>query len=97
MRQLNAKWIRFDFNSDPAAIWAGADTVDRRGLTEIRYLESLCRLMEALIERFPDMIIGAAPDKKSLATLRTFLRNLWEPEKFRLAPRWTEFKSYLEV
>ncbi|MEW5979443.1 MAG: alpha-galactosidase [Acidobacteriota bacterium] len=57
VRQLNAKWIRFDFNSDPAAIWAGADTVDRRGLTEIRYLENLYRLMEALIERFPDMII----------------------------------------
>jgi alpha-galactosidase len=57
LRQSQAQWIRFDFNTNPATFWAQADAPDRRGATEIRYLENLYLLWDELRARFPALVI----------------------------------------
>lgn len=54
---VDARWLRFDFNSDPAEVWKHHDNPGRRGETEIRYIENLYRLLERLLARFPAMAI----------------------------------------
>ena len=57
LRALGGLYLKFDMNSDPAPIWAHNDLADRRGITEIRYIENLYRLLDKLLEAFPDMLI----------------------------------------
>jgi alpha-galactosidase len=57
LRALDAGWLRYDMNCDPAGCWAQHDAADRRGETEIRYIENLYRLLDALRSRFPETII----------------------------------------
>lgn len=57
LRQLGAHYLKFDMNSDPAPIWAHNDLPDRRGISEIRYLEGLYRLLDRLMQTFPEMMI----------------------------------------
>jgi alpha-galactosidase len=60
----NAKWIRWDFNSDPQSVWHTQDkpysswlTDHRLGITECRYIENLYKVFDRLRERFPDLVI----------------------------------------
>lgn len=48
---------RQDFNIGPSPYWSNNDAPDRKGITEIRYVEGLYRYLDALRERFPDMVI----------------------------------------
>lgn len=48
---------RQDFNMDPAPVWAALDEPERRGASEIRHVDGLYRLWDALRERFPDLLI----------------------------------------
>ncbi len=48
---------RNDFNVDPLAFWRGNDAEDRQGMTEIRYVEGLYEMWDALIARHPGLII----------------------------------------
>ena len=48
---------RQDFNLSPDYIWEACDEPGRRGITEIRYIEGLYRFLDAIRERFPDLII----------------------------------------
>lgn len=57
VRSLDLRWIRFDFNCDPAGGWAAQDTESRRGATEIRYIENLYGVLDTLRERFPALVI----------------------------------------
>lgn len=57
VRALDARWIRFDMNCDPAECWAKHDAEDRRGETEIRYVDNLYGLFDALRARFPDIVV----------------------------------------
>lgn len=57
VRASDARWLRLDMNADPAECWAKYDAVDRRGETEIRYVENLYGLWDALLARFPDVVI----------------------------------------
>jgi alpha-galactosidase len=57
LRQSGAQWLRFDFNTNPATFWEQADDPERRGATEIRYLENLYRLWTDLRACFPALVI----------------------------------------
>lgn len=57
VRTLNAGWIRFDMNCDPAECWAKHDVEGRRGETEIRYMENLYGLLDALRTRLPNVML----------------------------------------
>ncbi len=48
---------RQDFNMDPQAFWQAADTPDRQGISEIRYIEGLYAFWDGLIARHPDLWI----------------------------------------
>lgn len=48
---------RQDFNIDPLPFWRRADRPDRRGITEMKYIEGLYRLWDAIIGRFPAIFI----------------------------------------
>lgn len=48
---------RNDFNIDPLDYWRGNDAPDRRGITEIRYVEGLYRMWDDLRARHPGLMI----------------------------------------
>jgi len=55
------KWgvdvYRNDFNIDPLPFWQAADAPDRRGMAEIRYVEGLYAMWDALRARHPGLWI----------------------------------------
>lgn len=57
IEELNIGCFRLDFNMSPLPYFRAADAEDRRGITEIRYIGGLYRLFDALLARFPDLII----------------------------------------
>ncbi len=57
LHALGGQYLKFDMNSDPAPIWAHNDLPNRRGITEIRYVENVYRLLDMLLEEFPDMLL----------------------------------------
>ncbi len=50
-------WYRQDFNLDPERTFAGGDTPDRVGMTEIQYIESLYTFLDELKARRPGLRI----------------------------------------
>lgn len=57
LRQLGGHYLKFDMNADPAPIWAHNDLPERRGFTEIRYLENLYLLLDDLLAAFPGLLL----------------------------------------
>ncbi len=57
IRELDARWIRMDFNANPAQSWATTDTPERRGATECRYVENLYKLYEKVLAAFPATVL----------------------------------------
>jgi alpha-galactosidase len=54
---LGAKWLRLDFNMDPAGIWEANDIPERKGATELRYIENLYRHYDRILQKHPDIAI----------------------------------------
>lgn len=55
---LGIDYFRQDFNMKPLAVWRFADAADgRKGLHEARHVVGMYRLWDALLERFPQLII----------------------------------------
>lgn len=55
-------WYRQDFNIDPVDYWTFNDASlgeNRKGITEIKYITNEYRYLDALIERFPDLVIDS--------------------------------------
>ena len=48
---------RNDFNFDPLPYWRANDTLDRRGITEIQYVEGLYAMWDELLARHPGLLI----------------------------------------
>ncbi|HEY3323663.1 MAG TPA: alpha-galactosidase [Planctomycetota bacterium] len=48
---------RNDFNIDPLRFWQAADKSDRKGITEIRYIEGLYAMWDELLKRHPGLSI----------------------------------------
>jgi alpha-galactosidase len=64
---------RQDFNIDPLEFWHAADTEDRQGITEIRYVEGYLAYWDELRRRHPDMLIDSCASggrRNDLETLR---------------------------
>lgn len=57
IEDLELDWYRQDFNFFPLSIWRANDAEDRRGLTEIKHIGGLYRLWDALLARFPHLMI----------------------------------------
>ncbi|MBE6596109.1 MAG: hypothetical protein E7641_00415 [Ruminococcaceae bacterium] len=57
IERLDIKCYRQDTNILPLAFWRTGDTDERRGITEIKHITALYRLWDALLEKFPTLII----------------------------------------
>ncbi|MBE6217232.1 MAG: alpha-galactosidase [Bacteroidales bacterium] len=49
--------LRNDNNTGGLKYWTNKDAEDRQGMTEIRYITNLYRLLDELLERYPDLIV----------------------------------------
>ena len=57
IRRLQMKVLRIDFNFGPLPFWRYGDTVDRKGISELKYIEGLYRLWDDLLAEFPKLVI----------------------------------------
>lgn len=67
---------RQDGNLDPETLWEKADTPDRVGMTEIRYVEGLYAFWDALLERHPDLLIDNCASGGRRIDLETISRSV---------------------
>ena len=74
------KWdidiYRNDFNIDPLPFWQKADAPDRRGMTEIRYVEGLYAMWDELRQRRPGLWIDNCSSGGRRIDLETLSRSL---------------------
>jgi len=64
---------RNDFNIDPLPFWRANDAEDRRGITEIRYVEGHLAFWDELLRRHPNMLIDTCASggrRNDIDTLR---------------------------
>ena len=77
-------YFRHDFNMDPLPYWKEADTPDRVGMTEIRYIEGLYRIWDDLLARYPALMVegcssgGRRMDLESISRCHTY----WKSDLF---------------
>ncbi len=73
---------RQDFNMDPLPYWRENDEPGRRGFTEIKYIEGLYRLWDALTEAFPALLIDNCASGGRRIDLETCMRAvpLWRSD-----------------
>jgi alpha-galactosidase len=57
IRRLNMKVLRVDHNEGPLPYWRYNDAEDRKGITEIKYMEGFYKLWDDLLQEFPGLII----------------------------------------
>jgi len=79
--QVPLRYFRHDFNMDPLPYWQAADPPDRAGMTEIRYVEGLYALWDALHARYPALMIegcssgGRRIDLESISRCHTYWKS----------------------
>lgn len=80
--KLKVDCYRQDFNFQPIAYWRGNDAEDRRGITEIKHITGLYRLWDALLEKFPHMIIDNCASGGRRIDIETLRRSmpLWRSD-----------------
>ena len=73
---------RNDFNIDPLSYWRAADEPNRRGMTEIRYIEAHYRMWDALYARHPGLWIDNCASGGRRIDLETVSRSvsLWRSD-----------------
>lgn len=57
IEEIGIDCYRQDFNISPLDIWRNNDADDRQGITEIKHINGLYRLWDALLEKFPHLLI----------------------------------------
>lgn len=57
IEEIGIDCYRQDFNFSPLAYWRENDTEHRRGITEIYHINGLYRLWDALLSKFPHLLI----------------------------------------
>lgn len=88
---------RNDFNIDPLGFWRAADEPNRKGMTEIRYIEAHYRMWDALRERFPGLWIDNCASGGRRIDLETISRSvsLWRSDTccWPGHPEWDQIQS----
>ena len=80
--EFGLDWYREDFNIAPLEFWQHADTPDRQGMTEIRYIEGLYAMWDELLRRHPGLAIDNCASGGRRIDLETIGRStaLWRTD-----------------
>ena len=74
-----SKWgvdiLRIDFNIVPLPFWQAADVADRQGMSEIRYIEGLYAMWDALLKKHPGLAIDNCASGGRRIDLETISRS----------------------
>lgn len=73
---------RQDFNIPPLPYWRKNDSEDRKGITEIKHINGLYRLWDALLEKFPRLLIDNCASGGRRIDIETLRRSipLWRSD-----------------
>lgn len=74
--QNKVDWYREDFNLDPCGYWDRTDLPDRKGISEIRFVENLYRFWDTLRKRHPGLQIDNCASGGRRIELETLSRAL---------------------
>ena len=83
IEELHISCYRQDFNMEPLGFWRQYDAADRRGITEIKHIMGLYRLWDALLERFPHLVIDNCASGGKRIDIETLRRSvpLWRSDR----------------
>ena len=74
MDEANATVYRQDFNIPPIMVFRGADTEDRRGMAENLYCQGYLAYLDALLARYPGMLMDSCASGGGRLDLETMRR-----------------------
>lgn len=82
IEELQIDCYRQDFNFPPLPYWRKNDASDRKGISEIKYINGLYRLWDKLLERFPKLIIDDCASGGRRIDIETLRRSipLWRSD-----------------
>ena len=89
IEELSIDCLRIDFNFGPLVYWRNGDNADRRGISEIKYINSFYKLWDALLEKFPHLIIDDCASGGRRIDIETLRRSvpLWRSD-FQCPINW---------
>ena len=76
IEKLNIELYRQDFNFSPLEYWRKNDTEDRRGISEIKHINGLYAFWDALLERFPHLVIDNCASGGRRIDIETLRRSI---------------------
>ncbi len=82
IENIGVDCYRQDFNMPPLQDWRHNDVEDRKGISEIRHINGLYRLWDALLERFPYLLIDNCASGGRRIDIETLRRSipLWRSD-----------------
>lgn len=82
IERLKVSVYRQDFNFRPLPYWQKYDEPERKGIKEIKYINGLYRLWDALLERFPYLLIDNCASGGRRIDIETLRRSvpLWRSD-----------------
>lgn len=82
IEELKIDCYRQDFNFSPLTYWRKNDTADRLGITEIKHINGLYNLWDALLEKFPGLLIDNCASGGRRIDIETLRRSmpLWRSD-----------------
>ena len=82
IEDLGVDCYRQDFNMPPLPHWKHSDADDRRGISEIKHINGFYRLWDALLNRFPHLLIDNCASGGRRIDIETLRRSipLWRSD-----------------
>ena len=82
IEKLGVDFYRQDFNIEPLGFWRQNDAPDRQGITEIKHINGLYALWDALLEKFPHLMIDNCSSGGRRIDIETLRRSvpLWRSD-----------------
>lgn len=84
IEEVGIDCYRQDFNFSPLSYWRKNDDFDRRGITEIKHINGMYKLWDALLEKFPNLIIDDCASGGRRIDIETLRRSipLWRSDYY---------------
>ena len=96
--EFGMDWYRNDFNLDPLPFWRAADASDRRGMTEIRYVEGHYEMWDDMRAKHPGLFIDNCASGGRRIDLETYMRSvpLWRSDTACVSghQEWNQAQAY---